>query len=216
MAMREAADHREGIRAPASGRALTQNVPCWLWRRYQRLIAVVLFLGLLLVIFELSGLRQHLSLAYLQHLIVAHRLVGLLAFILLFALGNLIQVPGWLFLAAAVLTLGQAWGGVATYVAASVSCVITFLTIRGIGGSALRQLDSALARSILHRLDVHPIASIALLRVLFQTVPALNYALALSGVGFRNYLVGTLLGLPLPVALYCVFFDYLARLLRLG
>ncbi|OIQ80655.1 SNARE associated golgi protein [mine drainage metagenome] len=115
-----------------------------------------------------------------------------------------------------MLTLGQTWGGVATYVAASVSCVITFLTIRGIGGNALRQLDSALARSIFRRLDAHPIAGVALLRVLFQTVPALNYALALSGVGFRNYLVGTLLGLPLPVALYCVFFDYLAKLLRIG
>ncbi|OIQ80656.1 hypothetical protein GALL_375890 [mine drainage metagenome] len=88
MAMREAvADQREGIRAPAPG---GENGPYPPWRRSQRLIAVVLFLGLLLAIFELSGLRQHLSLVYLQQLIVAHRLVGLLAFILLFALGNLI------------------------------------------------------------------------------------------------------------------------------
>jgi uncharacterized membrane protein YdjX (TVP38/TMEM64 family) len=45
-------------------------------------------------------------------------------------------------------------------------------------------------------------------------VPALNYALALSGVRFRTYLLGTLLGLPLPIALYCLFFDYLAMLLN--
>jgi len=48
-----------------------------------------------------------------------------------------------------------------------------------------------------------------LLRTLFQTVPALNYTLALSGVRYRDYLVGTLLGLPLPIAAYCLFFDYL-------
>ena len=33
----------------------------------------------------------------------------------------------------------------------------------------------------------------------------------LSGVKFRDYLAGTLLGLPLPIVLYRVFFDYLAR-----
>jgi uncharacterized membrane protein YdjX (TVP38/TMEM64 family) len=53
-----------------------------------------------------------------------------------------------------------------------------------------------------------------LLRILFQTVPALNYALALSGIRFRQYLTGTLLGLPLPIALYCVIFEYLAKALN--
>jgi hypothetical protein len=64
------------------------------------------------------------------------------------------------------------------------------------------------------QLDARPVVSIVVLRVLLQTVPALNYALAMSGVKFRDYLVGTLLGLPLPIALYCVFFDYLARVLK--
>jgi len=54
-----------------------------------------------------------------------------------------------------------------------------------------------------------------LLRMLFQTLPALNYTLALTGVKFRDYLIGTLLGLPLPIALYCLFFDFLARVLNL-
>ena len=179
--------------------------------RYKRLIAVCLFLGLLLAIFQLSGLRAHLSLTFLQHQILENRLSGLLIFILLFSLGNLIQIPGWLFLAAAVLTLGQTLGGVATYIAAMVSCVITFFTIRWIGGDALRQLDNPMAARIFRQLDRHPIGSVGLLRVLFQTVPALNYALAMSGIKFRDYLIGTLLGLPLPIALYCLFFDYLAK-----
>lgn len=55
-----------------------------------------------------------------------------------------------------------------------------------------------------------------LMRMLFQTVPALNYALAMSGVRFRAYLVGTLLGLPNPIAVYCVFFDYLAKALKIA
>jgi uncharacterized membrane protein YdjX (TVP38/TMEM64 family) len=185
------------------------------WYRHKRLIAIVLFLAVLFAVFELSGLRGHFTLAFLQQQINENRITGLLVFVALFVLGNLIQIPGWLFLAAAVLTLGRGWGGLATYVAACISCVVTFLAIRLVGGDALRELKSKTAQRILGRLDAHPIQSVFLLRVLFQTVPALNYALALSGIRFRHYLTGTLLGLPLPIALYCLFFDYLARALKI-
>jgi uncharacterized membrane protein YdjX (TVP38/TMEM64 family) len=184
-------------------------------RPYKRLIAVALFLILLFSIFELSGFRTHFSLGYLQQVIRHNQASGLLIFVLAFALGNLIQIPGWVFLAAAVLTLGQVWGGVATYIAACFSCVSTFFIIRLVGGDALRQLDSKVAVYLLSRLDAHPVKSILLLRMLFQTVPALNYTLSMSGVRFRAYLAGTLLGLPIPIAAYCVFFDYLAQGLKI-
>jgi len=178
-------------------------------RRYERLLGVGLFLGVLLTVFEVSGLRDHFNLAFIRQMILQHRIGGLMLFVILFSLGNLIQIPGWVFLAAAVLTLGRVWGGAVTYVAAVISCAFTFVTIRALGGDALRLLKNRVAVRILRELDAHPIGSVALLRILFQTVPALNYALAMSGIKFRNYLIGTLLGLPLPIALYCIFFDML-------
>lgn len=184
-------------------------------QRYQRLIAVVLFLALLWALFQFTGLRAHFNLQFLHDSFEQHRFSGLLLFTLLFALGNLIQIPGWIFLAAAVLALGQWWGALATYVAACVSCLFTFWLIRLLGGDALRQLGGRLAARLFARLDAHPTQSVALLRLLFQTVPALNYALALSGVRFRSYLMGTLIGLPLPILLYTVFFDSLAHWLHL-
>jgi len=184
-------------------------------RRYKRLLGVGLFLGILLAVFEVFGLRDHFNLAFVRQLILEHRIGGLMLFVLLFSLGNLIQIPGWVFLAAAVLALGRVWGGAVTYVAAVTSCVFTFVTIRAIGGDALRLLKNRVAVRLLRELDAHPIASVALLRILFQTVPALNYALAMSGIRFRTYLVGTLLGLPLPIAVYCIFFDVLATGLQI-
>lgn len=183
---------------------------------YRRLLAVLGFLALLLAVFHFSGLRDNFSLAFLHQQFLDNRLSGLLIFVLLFSLGNLIQIPGWIFLAAAVLALGQWWGGVVTYIAAVVSCLFTFWLIRLLGGDALRQLDNRYAKKLLARLDSHPIQSIFFLRLLLQTVPALNYALAMSGVGWRHYLLGTALGLPLPIFLYCVFFDYLARALHIA
>jgi uncharacterized membrane protein YdjX (TVP38/TMEM64 family) len=183
--------------------------------KYKKLVAVFVFMAVLFAVFELSGLRDHFNVEFLQFAIHQHQIGGLLIFMLLFSLGNLIHIPGWVFLAAAVLTLGRTMGGMVTYVAASFACMTTFLAVRYIGGDALRQLDNRIAIGLLRQLDAHPIRSITLLRVLFQTVPALNYTLAISGVRFRQYLVGTLLGLPLPIMLYCLFFDYLAKELHI-
>ncbi|PUA20168.1 TVP38/TMEM64 family protein [Glaciimonas sp. PCH181] len=184
-------------------------------RHTKRLLIVILFLVILLALFQFSGLREHFNLEFLRQQIVDNKVNGLLIFVLLFCMGNLIQVPGWIFLAAAVLALGKTWGGIATYIAATISCIFTFLTIRFIGGDAIRGLKNRTALKILHSLDAHPIKSIALLRILFQTVPALNYALALSGVKFHKYLIGTMIGLPLPIMVYCLFFDYIGKALHI-
>ena len=179
--------------------------------RHARLLYVLAFLAALWAAVHFSGVGLDVTPQFVHDTFASHPITGLLIFVALFSAGNLIQIPGWVFLAAAVLTLGQLWGGIATYVAASVSCVVTFVLIRLLGGDALRSFDGPLARRIFARLDTHPVQSVALLRLLFQTVPALNYALAMSGIRLRNYVVGTLLGLPLPIALYALFLQTLAR-----
>ncbi len=183
---------------------------------HKRLWGVIAFLALLLGVAQFTGLRQQFSLELLHSAFLSHPLGGTLLFVLLFAIGNLVQVPGWLFLAAAVLALGRWWGGAVTCLAANLSCLSTFWLVRLLGGNALAELNNPLARRIIAGLQARPVASIALLRTLFQTLPAVNVALALSGVRLRHYLLGTLLGLPLPIALYCLFFDYLAALFGIG
>ncbi len=183
-------------------------------RRYARLVAVFSLLAALWALAHFSGMTARFTPESVSRSFAAHPIAGTALFVFLFSAGNLIQIPGWVFLVAAVVTLGELLGGIVTYVAASVSCVITFLLIRFVGGNALRTFKGKLAQRLFSRLDEHPVQSVGWLRLLFQTAPALNYALALSGIRFRSYLIGTLIGLPLPIALYCVFLDALARLLH--
>ena len=177
------------------------------WRRL--LIGVVLLAALWAVV-ELTGLRARINPHALREGFSSHLAWGFAGFVALFALGNLIQLPGWIFLASAVLALGPAWGGAATLCAALVGCGVTFVTVRAFGGGALRELPGPLARRLFSRLDAHPVRSVAMLRLLFQTVPAMNYALALSGLRFRDYMLGTLIGLPAPLFIHAAFFDTLA------
>ncbi len=84
------------------------------------------------------------------------------------------------------------------------------------GGNAVQRINNRLATRLLTHLHAHPVRNVFLLRTVFQTLAALNYTLAMSGIGFKNYMMATLLGLPLPIAAYCFFFDYLARITHLG
>jgi uncharacterized membrane protein YdjX (TVP38/TMEM64 family) len=158
---------------------LNTTIPT-LWKQYRRFAFVLLFVALLLMALQWTGLRQNFSLAFLRQTLSGNRWEGLALFVLLFLIGNLAQVPGWIFLASAVLVLGK------------------------------------LTRRLLSRLHAHPVRNVVVLRTLFQTLAVLNYTLALSGIGFRKYMAGTLLGLPLPIAVYCLLFDSIAKFAHLG
>ena len=184
--------------------------------RYRRLLAVLLLLAVLFAVVHGTTLHDDFSLAFLRHQLADNQWSGLALFVLLFVIGNLVQIPGWLFLAAAVLILGRLGGAVVTYIAASTSCAFTFVTVRWVGGDAMRQINSPIATKLLTQLHAHPIRNIVLLRTLFQTLPALNYALAMSGIRFGPYMLATLLGLPLPIAVYCLFFDALRLIFNIA
>lgn len=177
--------------------------------RHGRLLALLALVLLLVWLAQRSGLREELTVTHLQQQLHAHLLTGLLLFVLLFCLANLVHLPGWIFLAAAVYAFGRLDGGLLTYVAAVCSCVFTFATVRLVGGNLAVSITQPWAVRLLRHLQEHPVRNVALLRCAFQTLPTLNYALALSGLRLRHYLLGTLLGLPLPIAVYCLFFDYL-------
>ncbi|MGM9485483.1 TVP38/TMEM64 family protein [Roseateles sp. NT4] len=176
----------------------------WRW------LAVLAFVALLWAAVEVTGLRQQISLQAVREGFDHHRVWGMVAFTAMFVLANLVHIPGGFFLAAAVLALGPVWGALTTYVAACIACTVTFVVVRALGADALRELDNRLARRLFARLDAHPVRSVVMLRTVFHSVPALNYTLALSGVKLRDYVIGTLLGLPLPILVITALFDTLA------
>lgn len=177
----------------------------------KKLLSIVAFFVLLYAVVEGTGLRAHLSPDVIKGLFFAYPVWGIVLFCLAFSLGNLLYVPGWVFLVGAVFALGKEWGAVASLVAALCSSTISFFLIRAVGGTALRSLNHRWADKIFSHLDERPVLSVAVLRLIFQTLPALNYALALADIRFRDYLVGTILGLPLPIFLYCYFFELIFR-----
>jgi uncharacterized membrane protein YdjX (TVP38/TMEM64 family) len=180
----------------------------------KKLLFIGAFFAALFFVVQVTGLRSQLSPDIIRGLFEKHIYVGLVLFCLAFSVGNLLYVPGWVFLVGAVFALGKEWGGVATFIAGLCSSTVSFFLIRRVGGTALRSLNHRWADKIFAQLDERPIVSVTLLRLLFQTLPALTYALALADIRFRHYFLGTFLGLPIPIFLYCYFFDFVFQYVR--
>ena len=113
------------------------------------------------------------------------------------------------FVAAAVLAYGQVLGFAAGYVGAILATLVSFLVVRLIGGQPLAEIKRPLIKKIMDRLDDRPILVIAALRIIFWLLPAINYALAMSNVKTRDYVLGTALGLIGPIAFATFFIDQL-------
>ena len=154
-----------------------------------------------------------LSTARIRELVQHAGAAGVAIFLLAFAVGELLHIPGLVFVSAAVLSWGRlaaawspmlgrwcrcrcrSWSSAASAARRSPRC-------SGSGGRYARCLA---------RLDRQPIATIALLRLILWIAPALNYALALSAVRFRDYLAGSAIGLLLPVAILSLVVERLLR-----
>jgi uncharacterized membrane protein YdjX (TVP38/TMEM64 family) len=152
-----------------------------------------------------------ISTARVRELVQNAGLAGVAIFFVAFAVGELLHVPGLVFVAAAVLSWGRAAGGVIAYAGAIGSVSLSFVVVRAIGGQPLAELKWRWARALLARLEQRPVVTVALLRTFMLLAPALNYALALSRVRYRDYLLGSAIGLTLPLTAMALFLEYLLR-----
>jgi uncharacterized membrane protein YdjX (TVP38/TMEM64 family) len=128
------------------------------------------------------------------------------AFVGLFIAGSILNLPGVAFLVAARLAFGAAKGLFIAYAGAMAAVTVAFLLARLLaraGGprgadEAPRPLP-AWVRRALAQLEARPVLTVALLRLALWLSPPLQLTLAHSPIRTRDYLLGSALGLALPV-----------------
>jgi uncharacterized membrane protein YdjX (TVP38/TMEM64 family) len=180
-------------------------------RMILRLVALAALLGGLYLVGYLTGVTRDLSVDRVKNYLDEAGPWGFVLFLVVFFLGEMVHIPGLVFVGAAILTYGRLWGGVAGYVGAEFSLCLGFLLVRGVGGQPLNEIKSKRMRRILDKLETHPLATVTVLRLIFWMAPALNYALAMSNVRFRHYAIGSAIGLVLPIAGAALFFDWVSQ-----
>ena len=190
----EAAEEGAGEQPPKKGKAL-------------RLVAVAGLLIGLLVAAKVTGVSELVTIANMKQWMADAGAWGVVLFAVAFVVGELLQVPGLLFVSVGVISYGPVMGGVLSFMIAVVSVCFSFVIVRLVGGKALGEMETPWVKKVMARLDRRPIVTISLLRVVLIMAPQLNYALALTNVRFRDYLIGSVIGLLPPIAAFVVFFD---------
>ncbi len=185
-------------------------------RRLSLLHVVLGILGLITV----AAFGQRIA-AFLPELLDTVRGLGPwagVAFVGVYALATVAWVPGSLLTLAAGATFGLVWGTIYTLLGATLGASLAFLLARGVGRAAverrmhgdvrLKALDEGLAREG---------PRMVLLLRLSPVFPfnALNYALGLVSVRFRDYLAMSVVGMAPGTFLY-VYGGYTAGQLVAG
>jgi len=179
-------------------------------QRYRLLLLILMLLGLWLTAWA-TGVHRLFDGAAVRALVAEAGVWSLAVFVLAFSVGQLLRIPGPVFVATAILAYGRALGTVAAMCGALVSVTVSFILVRTIAGQPLTYVQRPILRRLLRQIDQRPVLVVAILRLIFQTAPPLNYALPMTGVRFRDHLIGSALGLPLPIAAMALAFDWLVR-----
>jgi uncharacterized membrane protein YdjX (TVP38/TMEM64 family) len=149
-----------------------------------------------------------------KDLLTAERLGGLLqgagwwaplVFILFYAAGICLFIPGTLLTALGAAIFGAYWGFVYVWIAAMLGATGAFLIGRYLGrefaasliGDRLRKYDDAIERN--------GFATVLYLRLVYFPFTTMNFGMGLTKVSFRDYLWGTGLGILVGTFIFTFF-----------
>jgi uncharacterized membrane protein YdjX (TVP38/TMEM64 family) len=187
----------------ASGRGLKTGA--------YRLLLLIFVILALWSISSATGVTARFGFESIRRLLEKEGLGGVVVFTMIFSAGQLLRVPGIVFVAAAVAVYGRGFGTLVAILGAVVSVNVSFVVVRAITGRALADVQRPVVRRLLSNIDRRPVITVALLRLIFQTAPPLNYALGMTSVRLRDHLFGSVLGLPVPVTIMALFSDWLLK-----
>jgi uncharacterized membrane protein YdjX (TVP38/TMEM64 family) len=125
-------------------------------------------------------------------------------FLLVFAAGELLHLPGILFVVVARLVFGPVAGLALGYAGALFALTVSFTVARQLVAAARATREPwrprwRFLRRAFERLEARPVRTVALLRLVLWLAPPLTYALAATQIRAREHLVGCAVGLVVPV-----------------
>ena len=158
-------------------------------------VLLLMFIVAAVVIVRFTGVREFLTVEKFGALLAAAGAWAPLAFILVYAVGICLFIPGSLLTALGAAIFGPYWGFLYAWVGAMLGAVGGFLIGRYLGrefaasliGDRLKKYDDAIERN--------GFATVLYLRLVYFPFTAMDFGMGLTKVRFRDYLWGTGLGI---------------------
>lgn len=143
-----------------------------------------------------SGFHRYFELGFLLQTIENTGAFGLMVFAVVYVIGTLMNIPGMIFLFILFLVYDGALGLFIGYVTTLTSMIAHFYFTRSLAGEPLSEIKQPFIRKHITRLTDKPLKTTIILRLVLFISPPVNYALALSSIRFRHFLLGSMIAMP--------------------
>ena len=168
-------------------------------------VLLLMFIVAAVVMVRFTGVREFLTVEKLGAWLSAAGVWAPLAFILVYAVGVCLFIPGTLLTALGAAIFGPYWGFIYVWVAAMLGAAGAFLIGRYLGrefaasliGDRLKKYDDAIARN--------GFATVLYLRLVYFPFTVMNFGMGLTKARFRDYLWGTGLGILVGTFIFTFF-----------
>jgi uncharacterized membrane protein YdjX (TVP38/TMEM64 family) len=170
----------------------------------KRIALALCVLAALLVAWQ-SGAFAWVTHEHIHRLLAESGVWGPALYVLAFALLEPFGVPGAVFVLPASLAWPADFAVAMSVLGATGAGITSYLLARGVLGDAFEQRLPARLRAFTATAREHPLRTVIAVRVLFGLAAPAHWALALSGVRFSAFVVGSLVGFVPPMTLFVVF-----------
>ena len=168
-------------------------------RSGRRALARVLLLGAMIAALLAgsfsTGLTEHLTMEVVRSTVAEAGMWGVGVYLLIFVGGQMLHLPGLIFIGAGAIAFGAGPGAVLALAGGTLATAVNFVFVRMVGGQPVKQLRHPLARRGMLLLDQRPVSAVLGVRLVFFTSPAITTMFALSNVRFRDHLIGSAFGM---------------------
>ena len=166
---------------------------------------LVAFILVAVYVVRFTPVKDYLTAESLGTLLDQAGIWAPIAFILIYAVGVCLFVPGTLITAIGAAIFGPYWGFLYVWVGAMIGASTAFFIGRGLGrefaasmiGTRLRKYDDAIERN--------GFATVLYLRLVYFPFTPMNFGMGLSKVRFIDYFFGTGLGIIVGTFIFTFF-----------
>jgi uncharacterized membrane protein YdjX (TVP38/TMEM64 family) len=166
---------------------------------------LLMFIVAAVLTYRLTGVKELLTVEKLGALLDAAGIWAPIIFILIYAAGVCLFIPGTLLTALGAAIFGPYWGFLYVWVAAMLGAAGAFVIGRYLGrefaasliGDRLKKYDDAIERN--------GFATVLYLRLVYFPFSPMNFGMGLTKVRFGDYLWGTALGILVGTFIFTFF-----------
>ncbi|MBW2518666.1 MAG: TVP38/TMEM64 family protein [Deltaproteobacteria bacterium] len=179
------------------------------------LILVAFIIGAILMV-RLTPIKQYLTPETLGQYLDMTGFWGPIIFIMIYAVGICLFLPGTLLTALGAAIFGAYWGFIWVWIGAMIGAGAAFIIGRTLGrefaasliGDKLKKYDDAIERN--------GFATVLYLRLVYFPFTPMNFGMGLTKVRFWDYVAGTGLGIIVGTFIFTFFFGTLKEVWASG